>query len=490
MMFDKLKQLTKDTAIYGISTMVGRFLTFLLVPFYTNVFTTSDFGIYANLYIFIAVFNVVLIYGMDAAFLKFDSAAIIGDEKDNFSTPFLSVFGVALVVTSSLLLFKSPIYWLLDVPSDYYYLMYFACSILFFDALCVLPFIKLRLELKAKKFATIKIINIVVNVFLNLFLILKLKWGIEAVFVSNLAASVVSFLLLFPTIIKRIRFRINITLLKRLLKFGLPYFPASFAVMLIQGIDRPILTHLTDLNTAGLYSANYKLGIFMLLFVNMFQYAWQPFFLQNAEEKNAKEIYSKVLTYFTLAASIILVVISLFISDLAKIRILGHSIIGNEYLGGLNIVPIILFAYLFNGLYQVFIAGIYIKEKSLYVPMMTGLGAAVNIVLCFVLIPILNITGAALATLAAYIVMSSGYYIVTQKFYRIEYEYAKIGKIFISIAIVGIIYYIQLSGGYLSLLNKFLMVLLFFMLLGIFNIGKEEIIFLRKRFLAAKTKSQ
>ena len=333
-------------------------------------------------------------------------------------------------------------------------------------------------------------INIVVNFSLNLFLILKLKWGIEAVFVSNLAASVVAFLLLFPSIIKSMRFRINKTLLKRLLKFGLPYFPASFAVMLIQGIDRPILTHLTDLNTTGLYSANYKLGIFMLLFVNMFQYAWQPFFLQNAEEKNAKEIYSKVLTYFTLAASIILVVLSLFISDLAKIHILGHSIIGKEYLGGLSIVPIILFAYLFNGLYQVFIAGIYIKEKTLYVPMMTGLGAIVNIVLCFVLIPILNITGAAFATLAAYIVMSSGYYIVTQKFYRIEYEYAKIGKIFISIAIVGIIYYIQLFGGYLSLLNKFFMFLLFFMLLGIFNIGKEEIIFLRKRFLAAKTKNE
>jgi len=489
MMFDKLKQLTKDTAIYGISTIVGRFLTFLLVPFYTNVFTTRDFGVYSNLYIFIAVFNVVLVYGMDAAFLKFASVPVIGDDKDNFSTPFLSVFSIAVLVTCVLMLLKAPIYWILDVPSDFYYLMYFACSILFFDAICVLPFIKLRLEHKAKKFATFKIINIVVNVFLNLFLILKLKWGIEAVFVSNLAASIVSFLLLFPSIVKSFRFKINKTLLKRLLKFGLPYFPAGLAAMLIQGVDRPILTHLTNLSTSGLYSANYKLGIFMLLFVNMFQYAWQPFFLQNAQEKNAKEIFSKVLTYFTLAASIILIVLSLFISDLAKIHILGHSVIGKEYLSGLNIVPVILFAYMFNGLYQVFIAGIYIKEKSLYVPMMTGLGAAVNIVLCFVLIPILNITGAALATLAAYIVMSSGYYIVTQKIYHINYEYAKVGKIFISVSIVGIIYYVQLFGGYISLLNKFLMLLLFFMLLGIFNIGKEEIKFLRNRFLSPKTKS-
>jgi O-antigen/teichoic acid export membrane protein len=488
-MFDKLKQLTKDTAIYGISTIVGRFLTFLLVPFYTHVFTTKDFGVYSNLYIFIAVFNVVLIYGMDAAFLKFASVPVIGDDKDNFSTPFLSVFSVALVLTSVLMLLKAPIYWLLDVPSDFYYLIYLAGPILFFDAISVLPFIKLRLEHKAKKFATFKVINIVVNVFLNLFLILKLKWGIEAVFVSNLVASAVSFLLLFPSILKSFRFKINKILLRRLLKFGLPYFPAGLAAMLIQGIDRPILTHLTDLSTSGLYSANYKLGIFMLLFVNMFQYAWQPFFLQNAEEKNAKEIFAKVLTYFTLVASIILVVLSLFISDLAQFRILGHSVIGKAYLSGLNIVPIILFAYLFNGLYVIFTAGIYIKEKSLYVPMMTGIGATVNIVLCIILIPILNIMGAALATLAAYLVMSIGYYIVTQKFYRIEYEFAKIGKIFISISIVGIIYYVQIFGGYISLLNKFLMLLLFFILLGIFNIGKEEIMFLRKRFLNAKNKS-
>ena len=259
--------------------------------------------------------------------------------------------------------------------------------------------------------------------------------------------------------------------------------------MLIQGIDRPILTHLTDLSTSGLYSANYKLGIFMLLFVNMFQYAWQPFFLQNAQEKNAKEIFAKVLTYFTLVASIILIVLSLFISDLAQFHIFGHSIIGKAYLSGLNIVPIILFAYLFNGLYVIFTAGIYIKEKSLYVPMMTGIGATVNIILCYTLIPILGIIGAAFATLAAYLVMSVGYYFVTQKIYRIEYEFAKIGKIFISISIVGIIYYVQIFGGYISLLNKFLMLLLFFMLLGIFNIGKEEILFLRKRFLNAKIKS-
>ena len=488
-MFDKLKQLTKDTAIYGISTMIGRFLGFLLVPLYTNVFSTSDFGVYSNLYIFSAVFNVVLIYGMDSAYLKFAAIRVQGFEKDNFSTPYISVLSVSFIISGLIILFKAPIYAVLDVPSDFYYLIFLVSPILFFDAICVIPFIRLRLEHKAKKFALFKMINIIVNVSLNLYLILKLKWGIEAIFVSNLAASFTSFLLLAPSIIKGLRFRINPELLKRLLKFGLPYFPAGLAAMLIQGIDRPILTHLTDLGTAGLYSANYKLGIFMMLFVSMFQYAWQPFFLQNAQEANVKEIFSKVLTYFTVAAGLIFIIMSLFISDIAQISIHGHSIIGKEYLSGLNIVPIILFAYIFNGIYYILMAGIYIEEKSIYVPVMTGIGAAVNIGLCFLLIPIWGIIGAALATLASYLIMAAGYFVITQKFYKINYEYAKLGKLFISIAIVTAIYYAQLFTNSLSLPNKFLMLLLFLILLAVFNIGKEEIIFMKKRLLSQRTKS-
>ncbi len=488
-MFDKLKQLTKDTAIYGISTIIGRFLGFLLIPLYTNVFSTKDFGVYSNLYIFSAVFNVVLVYGMDAAYLKFAAVRTIGDEKDNFSTPFFSVFGASLVISSLIIVFKAPIYGMLDIPPEFYYLIYFVGPVLFFDSVSVIPFIKLRLEHKAKKFASFKMINILVNVSLNLYLILKLKWGIEAIFVSNLAASFASFLLLFPSIVKSLKFKIHTELLHRLLKFGLPYFPAGLAAMLIQGIDRPILTHLTDLDTSGLYSANYKLGIFMSLFVSMFQYAWQPFFLQNAREKNAKEIYSKVLTYFSITAGIIFVVLTLFISDIARLSIQGHSLLGKEYLSGLNIVPIILFAYIFNGLYLILMAGIYIEEKSIYVPIMTGFGAAVNIGFCFFLIPIWGIIGAALATLASYLIMAVGYFAITQRFYKVDYEYAKLGKLLISIAIVISIYYAQLFTNSLSLINKFLMLLLYLILLAIFNIGKEELIFLKNRFLAQKQKS-
>ncbi len=488
MMFDKLKQLTKDTGIYGISTIVGRFLTFLLTPFYTHVFNTHDFGIFTNFYAFIGIFNVIFIYGMDAAYLKYASNIELGDKKDNFSTPYVFVFGVGIILSGIVYLFKAPIFSILDIPSNNFYLMNYVIGILFIDTLNVIPYLTLRLEHKAKKFSAFKLINITVNVILNLFLILKLKMGIEAVFLSNLAATLVSFTLLIPTVAENLKIKIYFPLLKKLLKFGLPYLPAGLAAMMIQSIDRPILTHLTNLSTSGLYSANYKLGIFMMLFVNMFQYAWQPFFLQNAKEKNAKEIFAKVLTYFTLAASLILVVLSLFISDLAKISIYHHTIIGPAYLSGLVIVPVVLFGYMFLGIYTVFTVGIFIEEKSLYVPIITIVGAAVNIGVNFWLIPIWGIMGAAFATLAAYFVMAVIYFFVTQRFYKINYEYGKIAKIFISIAIVAGIYYAQFIGGFLTLTNKFLILLLFIIMLLIFNIGKEEFLFLKNRFMTQKLK--
>ncbi|MCL5029516.1 MAG: oligosaccharide flippase family protein [Bacteroidetes bacterium] len=488
MMFDKLKQLTKDTGIYGISTIVGRFLTFLLTPFYTHVFSTHDFGAFTNLYVFIGIFNVIFIYGMDAAYLKFASNLEIGDKKDNFSTPYLFVSVVGIVISGVIYLLRQPIYSFLDMPTNNSYLMNYVIGILFIDTLNVIPYLTLRLEHNAKKFSAFKIINITVNVVLNLFLILKLKMGIEAVFLSNLAATLASFALLIPTVTANLKIKIHFTLLKRLLKFGLPYLPAGLAAMMIQSIDRPILSHLTNLSTSGLYSANYKLGIFMMLFVNMFQYAWQPFFLQNAKEKNAKDIFAKVLTYFTLAASLILVVLSLFISDLAKISIYHHTIIGASYLSGLVIVPVVLFGYMFLGIYTVFTVGIFIEEKSIYVPFITIAGAAINIGVNFWLIPIWGIMGAAFATLAAYFVMAVIYFFVTQTFYKINYEYGKIAKIFISIAIVAGIYYAQSLGGFLTLTNKFLMLLLFIIMLLIFNIGKDEFLFIKKKFLTQKLK--
>jgi O-antigen/teichoic acid export membrane protein len=487
-MFDKLKELTKDTAIYGISTMVGRFLNFILVPLYTNIFPPADYGIIQLIYAYMAILNIVFIYGLDSAYLKFASFKDIGDDKDNFSTPYISVFVSSLLISFLIIINSDIIGSSLRIPSEYTYLIYLAAIILFLDANIVIPFLKLRLDRRAKIFSFYRIINIAVNILMNIYLIIFLRWGIEAILISNLAASGVSLLLVSFTIIKNFRAKFHIPLFKRLFKFGIPFLPAGFAIMLIQVIDVPILEKLTDLGTVGIYKANYKLGIFMMLFVNMFQFAWQPFFLQNAKEPNAKEMFSKVLTYFTLVGSVILVVLSLFITDIAQIKFSGFSLIGSEYWAGLHIVPFILLAYLINGMHTIFSAGIYIEEKSIYVPVITGIGALINIAVNFLLIPVLSLTGAAIAALVSYIFIGLGYYYVAQKFFNVKYELKRIGHIFTAILLVGVVYYLLDSMGNLQFYYKVILLILFSLYIYFVAVNRNEINLIKNKFAESRRK--
>jgi O-antigen/teichoic acid export membrane protein len=485
-MISKLKELTKDTAIYGISTMVGRFLNFILVPFFTNIFDPNEYGYVMLLYAYIGLFNIVFVYGLDSAFLKYAAFKDIGDDKDNFSTPYLSILFTSILFTSIIILLRAPIGYTISLPENYNYLLIYSVLIIFFDSNASIPFLKLRLERKAKYFSFLKVLNITINIAANFILILKFKLGIEAIFISNLIASALTLIFLLPTILKNFKPKIHSLLYKRLLKFGLPYLPAGLAVMMVQVIDVPILQALTDVDTVGIYKANYKLGIFMMLFVSMFQYAWQPFFLNYAKEENAKEIFSKVLTYFTVVGSVLLVTLSLFISELVKINFAGFYLLGEKYWSGISIVPIILLGYFFNGLYVVFSAGIYIEEKSIFAPIVTGLGALVNVAVNYILIPQMNIIGAALATLASYVVMAGGYYIVTQKYYHIHYEYGKILKMFFAIAVIGFLLYSSLLSLDNAILYRIILTISYILYILFFVFDKKEFQFIKNNFLKRK----
>lgn len=457
-MKDKIKELSKDTILYGISTIVGRFLNFILVPFYTNVFGTAENGVFNNVYAYIAFFNVVYIYGMDSAFMKYYSTADESKKKDTFSTPYIFVFGTSVLFSLLLLIFKSSFVQLMEIKSQYSSLHYYLILILFFDTLALVPFANLRLHRRVIKFTSIKITNIFINLALNLILILKFKMGIEAIFIANLAASVFSFVALTPDIFKNLHFKVDKEILKKMIYFGLPYLPASISSTIVQVIDRPLVQAMTNTETLGIYSANYKLGIFMMLFVTMFNFAWQPFFLTNAKEENAKQLFSKILTLFLLIASVIWIVLSLFVDEFARWQFLpGRSIIGKDFLSGLPIVPIILLGYLFNGLYYNFQVGLYIEEKTKYFPVVTGLGAIVNIGVNFLLIPIWGIMGAAIATLAAYIVMAVSLFLFSQKVYKIHYEYARIFKIIGLLFATCFLYYYLLYNVGLTITIKYIL---------------------------------
>jgi len=457
-MLEKLKSLSKQTLIYGTSTIVGRFLNFILVPFYTNVFPPSEYGIVAVIFAYIAFLNIIYSFGFEAGYFRFASSGELGTEKQNFSHPYFTIFANSAFLSALILLFSPQLAEYAGLTSNS--IIIYAAFILFFDALVLVPFAYLRLKNKAKVFAAIKLVNICVNVALNLILILVFKFGLEAVFISNLVASLVTFLILLPVVVKNLSASYHGTLLKELWKFSLPYLPAALAAMVIQVVNILILSYLTDVKTVGIYNANYKLGIFMMLVVSMFEYAWRPFFLNNAKEPGAKELFAKVLTIFTGGASVVFVILTFTIKDLITIPLPYKGyLIGAKYWEGVIIVPLVLLAYMFLGIYTNLIAGIYIEKKTKYLPLITGLGAVLNVVTCFLLIPDWGIVGSAIATLVSYVAMAVYMYIVVQKFYPVKYETGKIltllginalaiAVFFLSFDSLGIIYKVIFAAAF------------------------------------------
>ncbi len=482
-MFEKIKQLSRETVIYGLSNIVSRFLNFLLVPFYSQVFIRSEFGDFSLVYAYLSFLNILFIFGMDAAFMKYKSVSKGEDKKVVFSTSMITVFATSILFACVMFLIKDSFRDLVKIDIQLEQIVTYVILILFLDTLSLIPFANLRLNNKPVKFAVIKTINIAINIAFNFILILGYKFGIEAIFISNLAASVFSLLALFPDIIRNLTLKFSGQTLKKLLKFALPYLPGSLAAVFVQLIDVPIIEMLAGKDTLGLYRANYKLGILIMLFVSVFNYAWQPFFLNNAKEKNAKELFSNVATLFMIVLGLLWILLALFTEDLALIKFYGErTILGKNFVDGLFIVPVVLTSYVFYGLYVLFTPGIYIKEKTKYFPVVTGSAAIANVIVNLVLVPKIGIMGGAIATLISYIVMSGGLFYFSQKFYPVKYDYKKLFKIFFVIFASLILYYYLYYIDALTIGVKFIILVIYlasFVLLKIASI--DEIKLLVKR---------
>jgi len=469
-MLAQIKRLGTDTAIYGISTVVGRFLNFILVPFYTNVLHPNEYGVVANVYAIIAFLNIVYAYGMESAYFKYASTKELGSERQNFSAPFISLC-VSSALFSAILVAVAPSAsrWMGVPPADAS-VVPLSAGILFLDTVALVPFASLRMQQKALLFGALKILNIVVNVAANLILLLHFHAGVEGIFLSGLIASLVTVLALVPTIVRQFTPEFPRSLYRALLVFGLPYVPAGLASMVIQVVDRPIMRLLTSDATLGVYQANYRLGIFMMLIVSMFDYAWRPFFLAHADAPDAKKLFARVLTYFSAFMTCVFLVLTFFIGDIVRIRVFGRTIIHPDYWGGLSIVPVVLIAYMFLGIYNNLIAGVYIQKKTQHLPAITLIGALVNIVANFLLIPSMGMMGGAIATLLAYAAMAGALYRSVQSYYPVPYEWGRIAKVASSAAIALVLSrlcapwlnHFALCGGLLLLFGASLYFMRFF----------------------------
>ena len=432
-----LKRLARHSVVYGIGHIVTRSLGFLLLPLYTNYLPAEEYGRAALIFTFLAFMNVFYTYGMDVAFLR--HYVLQEDEearKKFFSTAYISVAVVAVLWTILIELFPNAISELVFGGRSFPTLIVLAGGILLFDALAAIPFILLRALEKSVQFTSLKLLNVLVNLTANVILIVHFKKGVEGIFLAQVLTSFFTFLLVLPILIKNFHFSFVLSLEKMLLQFGLPYVPSGLAVIIMDLIDRIILDRKLGDAVTGIYSAGYKLGMIMALFVAAFRFAWHPFFLSTSKQKNAKAVFSKVLTYFSLGGAAVFLVIALYINELVRIRILGKPIFGEQYWSSTVIVPVIMLSYLLYGIYVNFLVGIYLKKKTNYLPLVTGSGAVVNIALNLLLIPVIGMMGSAWATFGAYLTMAVLLYWIAQKAYFVSYEWGRLTKIVLAAVVV------------------------------------------------------
>lgn len=422
-MVNKVKRLGKETLIYGTSTILARMLNFFLVPFYTYYLITSDYGIIATVFAFMALFNIIYQYGMDQAYLRFAEDA---KTKDTFSTPFLAVCTTSILL-SVLIYFLSPVIaGALGIGAQNAYLIKYCVFILAFDALNIVPFAKLRFEHRAWHFVLVRSASIIVNVAGNICALTLFNWGVKGVFAAGILASLTSLILLSAVIKESFVFRFDKTLFKQMFNFAWPFIPAGLASILVNVIDKPLLSHLTSLADVGVYQANFKIGIFMMLIVSMFDQAWRPFFIQEAKEPNAKQTFAEIFTWSFALLGWAFLGLSLLMPLIIQTNIFGLNLINRAYWGGLKIIPFVVGGYFFYGCYINFMVAPVLTKKTTVLMKITLLGAAVSILVNILVVPHIGILGAGWAILASYFIMALSLYIFGQKNYKIDYEYKKI----------------------------------------------------------------
>lgn len=495
-MASHLKKLAGQTAVYGFSSIIGRFLNYLLVPLYTNLFLTSQYGVVTDLYAYAGFLFVLLTYGMETAYFRFSEKH--QNPEKVFSTAISPLLITTSVFLSIIILFAQPIADILRYPNHKEYIIWFAL-IISLDVLSTIPFAKLRRENKAVKFAVFKFINIGLNIGFNLFFLLLCPYllkhnpnsfirffyseniGIGYIFISNLIASAVTLFLFIPDFFKT-KYTFSKTILKQLLIYGSPLLFAGLAGMINEVIDRVLLKYLIVVpanisNTndyifsqIGIYGANYKLSILITLFIQAFRYAAEPFFFSHSKEKKAKETYAKVMNYFIIFSLLIFLGIMLFI-DIAK------YFINENYWSGLKIVPILLLANLFLGVVYNLSVWYKLTDKTKFGAYIAGIGALITIVLNFILIPKIGYMGSAWATFFCYFTMMTVSYFWGKKYYKINYP---LKKIFLYTFLALLIFFISKYTDFTGLKMYFLHTLLFLTFLFFVSV-KEKIFHFNKQ---------
>jgi len=438
-----IKKLAGETALYGLSSILARLVNFILVPLHTAVFKErGDYGVVGQIYGWIALGVVLYTLRLETAYFRYASQ---DPRSASYRTIKTSIAGIALMGSSLIFLFSGPIAVFLDI-GGYGFLIRLAAGIIALDALCELPFARLRLEKRPRRFVAIKTINILLNVALNFFFLWWLPGRgagsfdesqlVSYVFLANLIASTVTLMLLSKEFLTE-GFALDRKEIKKVFNYSLPLLIVGLAGVIDDAMTRQFLGWLAPGTLAekqiqmGEYNACVKFAVFISLFVQAFRYAAEPFFFKHMNHENARQDYSRITTWFTRFLMLGFVVVLLYL-DFYKNLIVRTP----EYLRALGIVPIVLLANVCLGIYYNVSNWYRLTDRTQYGMYSALVGVGLTLGFNLLLVPRYGYMGTAWSMLICYFGMTLITYIWGQKYYPVPYELGKIaGALFSGIAI-------------------------------------------------------
>ena len=445
-----VKSLAKDTAIYGVSSIVGRFLNWCLVPLYTRLFPEDMYGVVTYVYSIVALTLIILTYGMETGFFRFANHERYSNPDEVYSTSLTSLGFTSTLFFALVLLFLEPVSRAMECGGheSYVWMMALAVAI---DAYSCIPFAYLRYKKRPVRFAMLKLVNIGLNIVLNIFFLLICPWlmrvapgwvewfyvadfGIGYIFLSNLIASAVTLLMLLPDIV-RIPLKFNGRLLREMLAYSFPLLVLGIAGIMNQTLDKilyPVLATSDAMAGLGIYGANYKIAIVMVMFIQAFRFAYEPFIFSQSRERgdNKLQAYRDAMKYFVIFALFI------FLGVMYYLDILRYFV-RPDYWAGLKVVPVIMAAEFFFGIFFNLSLWYKLTDKTVWGTWFSLLGLAVTVVLNVLLVPRYGYMGCAWAAFCCYGVMMLASYFVGNAKYPIGYN---VGRLMFYVGLAGVLY--------------------------------------------------
>lgn len=436
-----VKSLAKDTAIYGMSSIVGKFLNWCLTPLYTYLLIPEEYGIIVNLYAWIGLLLVLLTYGLETGFFRFANDPEKGDSQTVYSTCMTSLGVTTLLFLGLVSVFLSPISSALQCEQHPEYITLIAL-IISFDVFSALPFAYLRFKLRPLRFAFLKLLNIGLTICLNLFFLLAcpaiykshpewINWfydpayGAGYILISNAIASFILLLCLMPEIF-RIRWHFRYDLLRQILRYSFPLLILGLAGIMNQNLDKILYPYLiTDqaeaMNQLGIYGANAKIAVVMIMFTQAFRYAYEPFIFARAKSEDKRSTYALAMKYFIIVDLLIFLGVMFFLDII-------RYFIDPRYFAGLKVVPIIMMAELFSGVFFNLSLWYKLTDRTHWGVWFSLIGLIIIVALNLTLVPHFGYVACAWAAFACYLVMMLLSWLVGQKYYPVAYDLKSIGK--------------------------------------------------------------